>query len=283
MIQSPRCKRFQPKHVRSMYFRTKPFGNKRSGFTLLEVVMTTTILGVLARSLIQLADGMGSMSKTGGSMSLMQFEATKAQSAMMADLRRSGLLVAGARSLPHVFENGVPEASFEIHAHTPAAQSAMPGESDFGAHRSIVFLLPADFDEDGRPDLDVDLDGFPELDGNGDGVYSDDVEDLVGWDATNFQIDGDTGLVWDLAEYSYQVRTGPDGRNYLEKRRAGVLVKHVAKDVERLFVETPAQTGFVIPTNALRFSLFLRKQDTDGVTYRHSVQWVSSLRNGELE
>ncbi|MEZ6021269.1 MAG: hypothetical protein R3F17_14610 [Planctomycetota bacterium] len=63
----------------------------------------------------------------------------------------------------------------------------------------------------------------------------------------------------------------------------GAPGKRIAKDIERMWIETPADTGFTIPTNALRISLFLRRTDTDGVVYRHSVSWVVSLRNGELE
>jgi len=256
---------------------------KRGGFTLLEVIISTSILGLLARSLIQLSIGMGAMSDAGGSISLLQHESTKAQDAILDDMRRSGLRLVGGKSYPHIFEAGVPGAGFEAHAYTPGSQDALPGDADFGAQRALVFLAPADMDRDDRPDMDVDRSGIPELDGNRDGVLSEDAPDTAAWDAALYDIDPETGLVWDRTEVSYVVVDGPDGRNYLERRLNGVLQRRVAKDVERLFIETPADTGFQIPTNALRISLFLRRTDPQGKAYRHSTQWVVSLRNGELE
>ena len=256
---------------------------RTGGFTLVEVMVSAVILGVLARSLILVSDGMGSMSQTGGSMSLLQEQATRAQGALLGDLRQSGVMMAGGLSYPHVFEGGLPGLGFEGHAYAPGAQAAQPNEFDFGAHRAVVFLEPADMDGDGRPDMDLDLNGTPELDGNRDGVLSEDAADTAAWDPLLYRIDPVTGLVWDLAGVRYAVLNGPDGRTYLERWVGGVLDRRVAKDVERLLIETPAETGFQIPTNALRISLYLRRTDTDGVTYRHSAQWVVSLQNGELE
>ncbi|MEZ6021268.1 MAG: prepilin-type N-terminal cleavage/methylation domain-containing protein [Planctomycetota bacterium] len=156
-------------------------GSRRGGFTLLEVIMSTTILGVLARSLILLSGSMGSMSQSGGSLALLQQEASKAQEAIMHDLRRSGLHTIGAKSFPHVFENGVPGVGFEAHGYAPASQSAQPGEYGFGPHRALVFLSPSDLDGDDRPDMDLDVNGIPDLDGNRDGVLSEDPADLAGW------------------------------------------------------------------------------------------------------
>ena len=257
--------------------------NKRSGFTLIEVILSAAILGVLARSLVMASQGMSAMSKTGGSMSLLQEQATKAQQALFADLRNSGLMVVDGSSYPHIFEAGVPGEGFAAHAYEPGAQEAVVGQSDFGAHRAIVFLEPADMDNDGRPDMDLDLNGVPELDGNRDGVLSEDVDDIAAWNQALYRTDPDTGLVWDKAGVRYAVLNGPDGRTYLERWVGGNLDRRVAKDVERFFVETPLETGFQIPSNAVRISLFLRRTDTDGVTYRHSAQWVVSLQNGELE
>ena len=258
--------------------------SQRGGFTLLEVVMSATILGVLARSLIMLSSGMGSMSEAGGSLSLLQHEATKAQEALLTDLRRSGLRTVGAKSYPYIFEGDTPDdPAFAAHAYTPAVQNALPGEIDFGPMRSVVFLSPADMDGDERPDMDVDQNGVPELDGNRDGIISEDPSDQGPWVPAEYDIDPSTGLVWDLDEVSYVVVDGPDGHSYLERRIDGVLDRRVAKDVERLFVEDCADTGFQIPSNAVRISLFLRRTDIHGVVYRHSMQWVVSLKNGNLE
>ncbi|MFT4646890.1 MAG: prepilin-type N-terminal cleavage/methylation domain-containing protein [Planctomycetota bacterium] len=260
-----------------------PQTNNRSGFTLLEVVLSAAILGVLARSLVSVSAGMSSLSNAGGSLSLLQEQATKAQEALLGDLRQSGLMMVDGLSYPHVFEGGAPGVGFGQHAYVPGIQQANANEADFGAHRAVIFLEPADMDGDGRPDMDLDLNGIPELDVNRDGVLSEDAADIAGWDANLYRIDPVTGLVWDRQGVRYAVLNAPDGRTYLERWVGGVLDRRVAKDVERFFVETPLDTGFQIPTNALRVSLFLRRTDSDGVTYRHSAQWVVSLKNGELE
>ncbi len=257
--------------------------NKRSGFTLIELMVSATILAVLARSLVMVSGGIGSLSQTGGSLSLLQQQSSKAQSALFSDLRNSGYMSIDGQSFPHVFEEGVPGEGFEAHAYAPGAQAATVNESDFGAHRAVVFLEPADMDNNGRPDMDLDLNGIPELDGNGDGVLSEEWEDTQAWDANLYRVDPETGLVWDLAEVRYAVLDGPNGRTYLERWVGGVLDRRVANGVERFQVETPVETGYQIPTNALRISLFLRRTDSDGVTYRHSAQWVIKLQNGDLE
>jgi hypothetical protein len=246
-------------------------------------MLSTAILGVLARSLVMVSQGMGALSQTGGSMSLLQEESSKVQATFIRDLRRSGLMMVNGLSYPHVFEGGVPGAGFEAHAYLPGTQAANAGESDFGPHRAVVFLEPADMDNDRRPDMDLDLNGTPELDGNRDGVLSENGADTGAWDPALYTVDPTTGLVWDLAAVRYAVVDGPDGRTYLERWVGGALDRRVAKDVERLLVETPLETGFQIPTNALRVSLFLRRTDADGVTYRHSAQWVVNLQNGDLE
>ncbi len=258
--------------------------SKRNGFTLLEVVMSATILGILARSLIMLSTGMSSMSQSGGSLSLLQHEATKAQEAILEDLRRSGLRVVGGKAFPHVFTGPDPgDPAFSVHAYVPAPQSAGPGDVDFGPMGSVVFLSPADADGDERPDMDVDRNGTPELDGNRDGNLTEDPSDQGSWDPALYDIDPRSGLVWNRAEISYVVVRGPDGENYLERRIDGNLDRRVAKDVERLLVEDSEDTGFQIPSNALRVSLFLRRTDVHGAVYRHGVQWVVSLKNGDLE
>ncbi|MCA9001329.1 MAG: hypothetical protein KDB61_05365 [Planctomycetes bacterium] len=250
---------------------------------MIEIMLSVAILGVLARSLIQVSASMGSLSQSGGSQSLLQQEASKVQETLIQDLRRSGYMMVDGLKYPHVFEDGQPGFGFEDQAYQPATQEAAFGQSDFGLHRAVVFLQPSDLDGDRRPDMDLDLNGVPELDGNRDGVFSEQDADLGGWDADSNRIDPNTGLVWSTAKVCYAVLDGPDGRTYLERRVGGLLDRRVAKDVERLLIETPAETGFQIPTNSLRVSLYLRRKDSDGVTYKHFAQWVVTLQNGDLE
>jgi hypothetical protein len=105
------------------------------------------------------------------------------------------------------------------------------------------------------------------------------------WDAQENTIDPENGLVWNHREISYVPVTRPDGVNYLERRVDGdaATARRIARDVELFTVENAADTGFAIPTNALRVRVFFRKRDKQGALYRHSAEVVISLRNGELE
>ncbi len=205
--------------------------NRRSGFTLIEVMLSATILAVLARSLVMVSRGIGSLAQTGGSLSLLQEQSIKAQTALFADLRNSGLMMVAGRTFPHVFEGGEPGVGFEAHAFAPGSQTAEANEVDFGVHGAIVFLEPADMDRDGRPDMDLDLNGVPELDGNRDGVLSEEWADTQAWDENLYRVDPETGLVWDLAEVRYAVLDGPEGRTYLDRGVGGVLERRVAHGV----------------------------------------------------
>ncbi|MFT5049035.1 MAG: hypothetical protein ACI8QZ_000424 [Chlamydiales bacterium] len=260
----------------------------RSGVSLIEVLLVTSMLGVLTRALVLTTDGLGRVTSSGNTLSLLQTEAEKAARQVIGDLRRSGIFVqstVNGKRFPSFIEEGVPiDVAFAAHAHAPVTGEAEVGDSDFGPNREVIFVLPADLDGDDRPELDLDLDGEPELDGDQDGVVTGDAADLAGlWDAADNTIADPSRVVWSHREISYVVNTAPDGLDYLERRVDGgdVSMRRVAKYVERVVFEDARDSIPGIPADAVRMRLFLRKRTPDGTLMRYESEIWVSLRNGE--
>jgi hypothetical protein len=111
--------------------------------------------------------------------------------------------------------------------------------------RDLVYRLPQD----------ADADGWPDVDGNGEAV-------------------------WDPVEYGLLCLTLADGTDALVLRRSDGTTRVLARDVARVVFETPAQTGFTIPLDSLRFTLTLRRPGSDGRQLEFEAQRVVRLRNG---
>lgn len=221
---------------------------------MIEVAIASTILILIAGSLITALDGLSGVTMTGNSQTKLQAAGERALSNIIADIKRSGAVIVGANNYPFIFEAGdasenalgVPTAGFGVHTHAQAAKAAAPGDPDFGANREMVFLQPADANADGRPDLDV----------NG-------------------------ALIWDPREFSYVVMTGAvDGRNYLQRRTDGAAPRTIASGIERIVFDDAESSGFVIPLDSIRVQLFLRDVDGQGITHRYAAQAVVRMRNG---
>ena len=225
-----------------------------AGFTLVEMAIATTILLLIAGSLVTALDGLTGITVTGSTESKLQAAGEHAMSMIIADIQRSsGPVVLNGKTYPFLFENGdasqnwaqTPVAGFDPHTHPPAASQAQPGDPDFGPDREMVFLQPADADNDGRPDIDP----------NGQ-------------------------LVWDPTEFSYVVVTGAlDGRNYLQRRRDGAGPRTAASGVERIVFDDAASSGFTIPLDSIRVQLFLREVDQERRVHRYTAQAVVRMRN----
>ena len=142
--------------------------------------------------------------------------------------------------------------SLDLHTHVGAIKHAQPGEAGFGLDREVVFLLPADFDADGVPDVDA----------NGQ-------------------------LVWDPQQASYTLITRPDGINYLERRVGGLNPTKVAMFVERIAFDDTASTTLpgvpAVPVRAIRIQLFLRQTDAKGQVHRFTARATVRMRNSPGE
>ncbi len=251
---------------------------------MIEIVLVTSILGLLARALVEATQSMSRITSTGNAESLQEERGERALRSIVNDLRRSGYLTGlNGRNYPYAIEGGNVEAGGnEVHNHAEANKSADPDDPDFGPDRELVFLMPSDVDRDRRPDLDIDGDGIPELDGNGDGARSEDDEDTGDFDPFGATILG-SGLVWDHDELSYVLVTRPDGQNYLERRvnGGGAGARRICRGVERVVFDTNS-SDLTLPLGAVRVRLFLRTTDSTGTLHKRSVEATVRLRNGGI-
>lgn len=260
-------------------------GRARQGFTLIEVVLVSTILLVLARTLVETSSSMSKVTSTGSVQALLQEQGERALDSILKDLRRSGAVLIDGRHLPYVFDDGVAEMPFEDHLHQVCDQEASEGDSDHGVMREVVIVLPSDLDGNKIPDLDMDGNGWPEFDGDGNGRMSESAADYEGieWDPAKYTINPATGVVWSHQEISFVTVTHPDGINYLERRLgAGEFgSRRVARDIELVQFDTWKSSGYSIPMNSVRVRVFLRRRTDEGTLFRHRVEAVVRLRNTE--
>ena len=252
------------------------------------MLLVASVLGILARALVLTSEGVSRMTSTGNINAVLQEEGESALREIIADLRRSGIHQGEVNGTwyPYYFEDGVADAPFTVHSHPPADSEADADDSDFGPNREIVFVLPSDLDDDGRPDVDTDDDLTPELDGDGDGTRTDSASDTNGiWDPARNTVHPESGVVWSHDEISYVVITGPDGVNYLERRVNGdpASGRRIARYVERVVFEDAAAAGITDSLESVRVRIFLRKRDDSGLLFRRSAEVWVKLRNGMSE
>ncbi|QDV08596.1 hypothetical protein Poly30_41490 [Planctomycetes bacterium Poly30] len=254
---------------------------KRGGFTLLEMVISVTVIAVLAKMLILSSEASSTMTSVGNMEARMIRASEKAMDRIAWDLRMSGAQTLNGREYPYVFDNGAAADGFEAYAYVPAPMAAQPGEADFGIMRSIVLCMPSDLDGDGRPEIDADGDGVPELDGNGDGTPSDDPVDIAAWNPAEAMVHPESRLVWDFSDVAYKVRVGPTGENELVRlvSNGAEGTEVLARGVERIQFDTPASAGFTIPTGSIRVRLFFRVADEEGHIYRSRREVIVRPRN----
>jgi len=218
--------------------------SSKAGLTLIEMTLGVTLMVIVSGTLVMVMESLESMTSVNETQANLQTMADDALFDMVADLRRSSNLEFGGVAFPYVFDGGEADAAFADHSHAAAGGEAADGDADAGPDREVVFLLPADVDSDGRPDVD----------GNG-------------------------NLEWDMREVSFTVRTGEDGVNRLERRIDGANPITIGRYVERLVVDTSESSGFVIPLDSVRIRLFFRRLDRDGKLLRYSNEAVVALRN----
>lgn len=216
----------------------------RAGFSLLELVVGSALLVILAGALTQSISGLRGLASSGSLRSDLAEDAERALESIVADLKRSGAGFAGGQLYPAFFQDGAAAGPDAVFAHGAAPDRAGPGEPDFGPDREIVLLRPADLDADGRPDID----------GAGD-------------------------LAWDGVRVAYVRVAGPDGTGELQRRTSDGRVRRLAGRVERVVFDDNASSGFEVPLGSIRARVFLRGTDETGRLYRHVAEAVVRPRN----
>lgn len=232
--------------------------NSRSGLTLIEVLIGTTILFILMGSLTRSLTSLKGVTTAGDTNGRLQEAGERILKTISDDMKRSGFVTIGAKDYPFLFNEGdansnwqgTPTNGFAAHNHAAPNHAAGPGEIDFGVTRELVFTLPQDADENGVPDVDA-----------------------AG------------ALAWDAREFSYVLVTRPDGINYLERRADGGAIQKVGMFVERVAFDTNETTLLEpnpVPLGAVRIQVFLRQQDEVGLVHRYTARAVVRMRNGTV-
>ncbi|MEM7515806.1 MAG: type II secretion system protein [Planctomycetota bacterium] len=216
-----------------------------SGMTLLETAVVSALLFIVLGTLAQALSGVRSAAAADDVRAELQRQAERAMQSIVTDLRSSGFASQGGLDYPALFDATEPPIEFEHHQHAPVAKAARTHEADWGPNREIVFLLPADDDLDGRPDIDA----------NGE-------------------------LIWDAREFSYVAVTDAEGRNRLQRRIAGASPRNIANSIERIVFDDTTSSGFEVPLSSIRIRLYLRQTDEAGRMHRYSTEATISLRNG---
>ncbi len=254
---------------------TQRCSRRRAGFTLVEVAISLTILLILAAGIVEAVHHAGALARGGGAQGRIQMAAQDALSRITEDLTASGFVTTGGKTYPFLFDGGNAGGAFAAHDHAPAAQSAEPGDDDFGASREIVFVRPAFVEmaqgADGTNHPLFDDDGTPLAVPGG----------VVVTKRYQFPaIGADGAAVWDPAEISYVLVTGADGVNELQRRIDGVRSSVVARGVERVTFDTRVTDPVNVPVGAVRIRVWLRLLDEEGVLHRRFVESLVRLQNG---
>lgn len=224
---------------------------KVRGFGLLELLISTAILAIIGGTVAETLGTMGQAASTGRAKQRAQKMAEHAMSKILNDLRMSGAVSVGGKIYPYIFDDGnalnvAGVGDFTAHAHAAAVHKAVAGEADAGVTREIVFVLPADADNNGVMDTDA---------------------------AGN--------LVYPNTEYSY-VLVNYDGVTNRLERRIGAnaaSAETIATNVERIAFETNAEDP-AIPLDAVRVRIFFRLQDKENRAVPYRAETTIKLRNG---
>jgi len=217
----------------------------RAGFALLELMIGTLILlllvGALTQSLRMMSQGTASTDIDGQ----LQTQAQQALRSIIASLKPSGFVTVGGNSFPYLFEDGNATGAHAASAHAAPTHTASATDPDFGPNREIVFVRPADADNDNRPDLDA---------------------------AGN--------MIWSGDQFSYVLVSRVDGSNVLQRRVNGGAIRAIANNIERITFDNNASSGFQVPLRAIRVRIWLRERDARGALHRYFTEAVVKLRNG---
>jgi len=247
-----------------------------AGIGLVEIVISATILLLLAASMVEAVSRVGALGNSGNTDGKISLGIEDALRSITADLRASGFVAVGLKSYPHLFENGEPtNPDFALHAHEPAVENAEADEADFGTNREIVFVRPA-FEEVAQDADGVNWD-LVDDDGNDIGLPAD-LTIVKRYDFPVLDANGVAGFRPE--EISYVLVTGADGQNELQRRVDGGSPQIVARGVERLVFDTSITDPVGVPIGAVRARLWLRLRDGEGMVHRQFAETVVRLQNG---
>lgn len=242
----------------------------RGGFTLLELVYSTTILTILMISLAICLTQIQQITATGQARQALQHQAHSVLERIATDLAASGSVEIDGLDYPLVYEvaamvegvdkptakelgyekaedvpdSGSVDEEYGLEMQDAPWKSAHDGEADFGWDQGIVIACPNDVDRDGVPDLDED----GEID-------------------------------WDDGAIVYRLVPLADGTNDLVRTDPEGVDDVLAHGVERVVFDDSTSSNFDIPLDAVRVRIFFRETDEAGLVQRYRVSRVVRLKN----
>ena len=265
---------------------------RRTGYTLLEVILATAIFTVVTVAIFSLGGSASRSYATSETYSSLQSAALHAMATIEAELAESGYVatknppypaVAAPDTppvFPYVIVNAAPGPEFggwfASYSHTPCAN-----------HSELVTAT-------GNPSYFGSVSGTQEI------VYLKPMFDSKSPTNRHPVVDSTTGnLVWDSTvaaspyypyeEYSFLLEKGSDGVDELvHRRRYGAFYdgtnRHVlARHVQRVWFEDYESgkhaAGWNLANNQVRVTLWLAKLDAAKSVIKTSVQSVVTLRN----
>lgn len=218
---------------------------RRAGSTFIEISIGASLLLLFVGTVCETLQSLKRGGVEAQINSQFQAQGQLALRTIVDDLKRSGFATVAAGPFPQFFEDGNAQGTFAAHAHAPAIHTAVAGDPDAGPNREMIFLQPADLDNDDRPDLDAG-----------------------------------GRLVWSADQFSYVLVTRNDGVNVLERRVNGGAARKIVHHVERIAFDDNASTMNVVPLRAIRVRIWFRRWDERGALHRLFVEAVVNLRNG---
>ncbi|HKE00553.1 MAG TPA: prepilin-type N-terminal cleavage/methylation domain-containing protein [Planctomycetota bacterium] len=266
--------------------------NRRSGFSLVETMIVSTVFVLVAMSIYGTLNNITSLHGTADSSVILQLEGQRALNKIVDELRAAGfyrpqpdLTVADYDpalwtvkpeddthpnwDVPYLFAaEGAPEGIFKLLAHAPAKHKAVAGDEELDATQEMCFvpLVPM-------------LNGPPAAK----------PQATVEWSNSMLGAQAAVVVAPSFKVVSYELQTGNDGINRLMRVErpidlvAGTVgavsqQAELAKDVEAVRFDT-AQTDASLSLYTVRCTIWLRKTATSGTVVGAKVSSRVKLRN----
>ena len=234
---------------RDIFFDRHPRLRRQAGMTMLEMIAVTGLLSFLVIALFCLFSTANHLFRAGDVSADIDEQARLALTQITGELKQTGFFTddISGKTYPYFFDDGNAEDPFSEYTRGPAQHQAEEDTPAYGPTREIIFRLAED------------------VDGNG------------------YKTDACTGKIeWGPDEISYQIRTGSDGVNRLEKRVNNASPVIVASYVERITFDD-IYTDPTVPFGQVRVIIHMRKKATDGRIVKSSYATKVKMRNFERE
>ena len=221
--------------------------NSQSGVTMVEMMLSVSLLTIISATMLE---SLVRFQEAGQAVTQeYTLERRSADVAMRVtkDLGRSGFTMIDGQTFPVIADTGEADNMLNVVNAFDLDLGFQDAEANEGRGDSheLVFCLPDDADGDGWPDT-------------------------VG-----------SQPAWSPNLITYYLRPSTNGRNDLVREQQNGRLEVLCRGVAQFEVETPEDTGFVIPLDSIRMTLTLASED-GGQQFEKTTQEVIQLRNGGL-